>query len=169
MVNGKIGAGKTTVSKLIASKLPAFRISHDEMLVAAYGPEMPTKNFQLRCERMNDLAWEIAAKMTKLGVSVVMEGWGSGALRNQARRELNRIGVAYEFIYVTCPPEQRRQRVLKRNHNLQGENYRTDEAEFDRMNALDEEIREDERFIFCANETPDRDPDLAFLDTVRAR
>lgn len=166
MISGKIGAGKTTVAKLIAQKLPAFRISHDEMLVRAYGTKLPTQDFRLCCERINAMAWETVGKLVALKLSVVMEGWGSPALRADARKEMEHIGVPHHFIYVSCSRNERRRRVRERNNELKGEGYHISDADFDRMDATDEEFSENEGFILCANEIPDRDPDLGFLNVV---
>lgn len=166
MICGKIGAGKTTAAKLMAEQLPAFRISHDEMLVQAYGTELPVADFPLCCKRINCMAWESVEKLVSLGVSVVMEGWGSRELRDSARSETKRIGVRCEFVCVTSSCEERRRRVRNRNHDLKGEGYHISDVEFDRMNGLDEKIGEDEAFIFCANDTSGRGPDLAFLNEI---
>ena len=144
LISGRTGAGKTTISKRLAEELPALRISHDELLVRLYGSQLSGEEFRLACERVNALIFSQIEALSRLNDSVVLEGFGSRAVRNRARQELRKIGVAFEFIYVDCPREVRWQRVQERNKKLQGEGFFISHENFLEMEQLKEEFDQDE-------------------------
>lgn len=151
IISGRTGAGKTTVAKLMARDLSAFRISHDELLISLYGDEFDANAFQECCQRINVVVWKQVAQLSALGVDVVLEGWGSRLLRDQAREELDRLGVRYEFYFVDCPREIRLERVRKRNQRTNGEGMEISYEEFERMECIKEEFDPDEECIMIDN------------------
>ena len=157
LICGGTGAGKTTIAKKMEVDLPAYRISHDEMLLSAYGEKIEKDKFRECCERINRIVWMQVERLSKLGVDIVLEGWGSLSLRDQAREEIERIGIDHEFIYVDCPQEVRFQRVKKRNQKLNGEGYFISEEDFRRMEGTGGKSVRDEKFTRIDNSKHNKD------------
>ncbi len=151
LISGRTGSGKTTISKALAKEKNAYRISHDEWLRIVYGPESTAGDFQSQCERVNHLIWKQVESLTALGVDIILEGWGSRKRRDEARSRLNELGIDYEFIYVECPREERWSRIQKRNASIGLEGFPLSEADFARMEAIDEEFEADERATVIDN------------------
>lgn len=151
LISGRTGAGKTTIAKQLASELNAFRISHDEWLCKTYGNLTEQIDFKACCENVNQLIWSNIEQLSKCGVDVILEGWGTRELRDQARETLDSIGVSYQFIYIDCPREMRWERVKSRNESLTKEGVYIDEENFNRMETLREEFDSDEKHIVIQN------------------
>ena len=81
----------------------------------------------------------------------MIEGFGSRALRDAARVELQQLGIDYEFLYVDCPRELRWQRVQRRNENLNEEGFFISLEDFQRMEAIKEEFDPDEQVRIVDN------------------
>jgi predicted kinase len=133
------------------SDLKAFRISHDEILRTVYGSQIDESDFRLCCERVNRLVWRQVEQACQCKVDVILEGWGTRELRDQARAELNKMGADYEFIYVECAREVRFERVMRRNEALNDEGFFISEEEFNRMEKLREELDDDEEGSVISN------------------
>ena len=149
--SGETGAGKTTLSKRLAKKLAAFRISHDELLSIAYDPEQLAKEHSKCCERANDLAWKMVEKITSLGIDVVLEGWGSRALRDLIRVKAEELNLDVEFYYVSCPQDERLRRIRKRNQQPAADAPYISNEDFFRMKEVDEGFGEGESFTEIKN------------------
>ena len=153
LVSGRTGAGKTTIAKRLEKENSAFRISHDEWLRVAYGEKIEKDRFRECCERLSRLVWQQVERLADVGIDVILEGWGTRKLRDEARRELKRIGVNYQFLFVECPRDMRSQRIRERNRNLGVDGFYISEEDFDRMENLKEEFDEDEEVTLIDNST----------------
>ncbi len=107
--------------------------------------------FRECCDRVNRLIWNQVERMTSFGIDVILEGWGTRDLRDEARRELSRIGLRYQFLLVECPSDIRLERIKERNDNLAGEGGYISGESFNRMEKLKEEFDEDEEFRLIDN------------------
>lgn len=149
--NGRTGAGKTTISTRFAKEIGAFRISHDELLSVAYDQEQLAKEHSKCCERANNLAWRIIERVTTLGIDVVLEGWGTRDLRDQIRKKAEELNLDLEFYFVSCPQEERLKRIRRRNERVDEDAPYISHEDFFRIEAIDEEIGEDEIFTVIEN------------------
>lgn len=154
LMTGNTGAGKSTVSKQMAIDLPAFYLSHDGLLVLAYGDHIESLDFKECCARMDNLIWKQAEQMFRLNIDMVIEGYGSREMRDGVRIEAAKIGFDVKLIWVDCPAEERLRRVRMRNKNLNDEGYLITEEDFYRMEALDGDLGEDESFTRVDNSLP---------------
>jgi predicted kinase len=146
LLSGRTGAGKTTVAKRLEKELPALRLSHDELLQILYGDSLSKENHQEKCHKVNIMVWSLVKSLAPTGTNILVEGWGTRPLRDQARRELDSMGVNYNFIFVDCLQDIRRERIKAQNSNLgEFDTYISDE-DFERMEQLREEFDEDEEF-----------------------
>ena len=151
LISGRTGAGKTTIAKQMQLDLKALRVSHDELLRTVYGDQINESDFKVYCERINSLVWKHVEQALLCEVDVILEGWGTRDLRDQARTQLNRLGANYEFIYVECARDIRFQRVMRRNEVLSNEGFHISEEDFDRMEELREEFDGDEQCTVIKN------------------
>lgn len=154
LICGRTGAGKSTLAKQMEMNLSGFRISHDELLHGAYGEDIRDNEFPVCCERINRIVWQQVERFAALGIDVILEGWGGRALRDQARKELTRIGVDFRFIFVACPADIRLERVKMRNEASGGMGVFISETNFNRMEEIAEEFDPDEKVTIVDNSGP---------------
>ena len=152
-MSGRTGAGKTTVAKRLSEELGAFRFSHDAVLKIICGDE--SENFELACQRVNQLIIGQVSQLLKLEVPIVLEGWGGRRLRDELRCALDEMKADYIFVFVDCPAEIRLQRVLTRNQKRNLEGCTIDEASFHRMEQNEEEFGKDENCVLFDNASND--------------
>ena len=152
LISGRTGAGKTTIAKQMQSDLKAFRVSHDELLVTVYGGQINDSDFKVYCERINQLVWLMVEQAFLCGIDVILEGWGTRDLRDQARSRLTRLGAEHEFIYIECDRDTRFRRVMRRNVALANEGFHISEEHFHRMEELREEFDADEQCTVINNQ-----------------
>jgi len=158
IICGRTGAGKTTLSKKIASELRAFRISHDEWLLTAFGSDIQQADFKTCCERINELIWRQVEQAITCGIDVILEGWGGRELRDQARQVLTQRNIHHQFITIECPKEVRLERVMRRNKSLNDEGFHITEEDFQRMEELEEGFGADEQCIVLHNSVNNSHP-----------
>ena len=144
LITGHTGAGKSTFAKKRAADLPAFYLSHDELLVKAYGDNIGHLDFQDCCQRMDQLIWKQAQQLFDLNIDLVLEGYGTRAMRDDVRRVAEKIGYDFKLIWVDCPAEIRLERVRQRNQHLNGEGYAFTDDEFWEGEQADEGLGSDE-------------------------
>ena len=153
LITGHTGAGKSTICKKMRDSLPAFYLSHDQLLVQAYGNLIDTLDFKWCCDQMDGLIWQQAKQLKVFNVDIVLEGYGVRSLRDGVKTSAEQLGYDYELIWVSCPVDERWRRVQHRNEDLKGEGYFTDEADFYRMEEANEELYEDEVATYIDNST----------------
>ncbi len=154
LIVGHTGAGKSTIAKKLAAELPAFYISHDELLVTAYGDNIEQLDFRDCCERMDSLIWKQAKQLFNLKLDLVLEGFGTKKMRDGVQTEAEKIGYQFKMIWVDCPADIRLQRVLRRNGNLNGEGYFFTEKEFWEIEQANEDLAPDEIADHIDNSAP---------------
>lgn len=154
LIVGHTGAGKSTIAKKMAADLPAFYLSHDELLVKAYGDHINQLDFQDCCKRMNDLIFKQAQRLFDLNVDLVLEGYGTKAMRDSVRQEAAKIGYVFRLIWIECPAELRLERVRQRNKNLNGEGYAFTDEEFWEVEKANEDLDPAEIADYIDNSAP---------------
>ncbi|MEM8860338.1 MAG: ATP-binding protein [Chloroflexota bacterium] len=130
LITGHTGAGKSTIAKKMAADLPAFYLSHDELLVKAYGDNIGHLDFQVCCKRMDQVIWKQAQQLFDLEIDLVLEGYGTRAMRDDVREQAQKIGYTFRLIWIECPADIRFERVRQRNKNLNDEGYAFTDEEF---------------------------------------
>jgi predicted kinase len=110
----------------------------------AYGGLLEKLDFKRCCAQMDALIWKQAKRLYELNIDVVLEGYGTRAMRDRVKVEAAQIGFQYQVIWVECPAEERLSRVRLRNQSLTDEGFFISDTEFYEMEALNENLGEDE-------------------------
>jgi len=120
LIEGPVGAGKSTFSKAMAASHNGVHIPLDEWFAALFSPDRPDGNFVpwyvQRKERLLTLIWSHSRKVLASGRSVVLE---LGLIQQQQRiqfcRKITSDGFSPHIHIIDAPLEVRRERVRRRN------------------------------------------------------
>jgi predicted kinase len=129
---GKIAAGKSTLSKALASKPGTVLISEDHWTSHLFADELKTLEDYGRCSaRLRAAMAPHVVALLKAGISVVLD-FPANTLAN--RRWMHDIaadaGVAHELHYLDVPDEVCKRRLRERNAS--GEHpFQTTDADYD--------------------------------------
>lgn len=136
MVCGKIGAGKSTLTKRLATQPKTVLISEDDWLARLYPNEIHAIADYVRCAgRLREaMAGHIEA-LLRAGTSVVLDfPSNTTGTRSWARGVFERAGTSHRLHYLDVPDEECKARLRARN--LSGEHpFETTDEEFDQITS----------------------------------
>ncbi|MDN8615679.1 AAA family ATPase [Variovorax ginsengisoli] len=136
MVCGKIGAGKSTLTKRLATDPKTVLISEDAWLARLYPNEIQTIADYARCAgRLREAMAAHIETLLAAGTSVVLD-FPSNTIttRAWARGVFERAGAAHCLHYLDIPDEVCKARLRARN--LSGEHpFETTDEEFDQITS----------------------------------
>lgn len=120
LVEGPVGAGKSTFSKSLARDTNGVHIALDEWFVKLFSPDRPAVDFipwyVSRKARLLELIWAHSHGILAVGSDVVLE---LGLIQQKSRIDFCRMVISENFHLVMyeldAPIEVRRARVSKRN------------------------------------------------------
>ena len=119
LIHGFVGNGKTTYAIKLEKALPALRFSIDEWIAALYGQNPPREKFEEYHHRTANLIWSMATRALTLGQDIVLDfGFWSRASREDARKNVEKLGAEVVFYRVTCADEVMRTRVSHRTAQM---------------------------------------------------
>ena len=153
-MSGKMAAGKTTLSRELATREDAVLLVQDDFLAALYPGEILEIPDFVRCSsRLRDaLSSHICALLAK-GVSVVLDFPGNTKKQRAWFRTLfEQAGVAYELHFIDAPDELCKRQLKDRSKHLPVGSPWTTDAEFDAMTAYFEAPATEERFNVIRHE-----------------
>jgi len=136
MVCGKIGAGKSTLTKRLATEPKTVLISEDDWLARLYPNEIRAIADYVRCaSRLREaMAGHLGALLAS-GTSVVLDfPANTVTTRAWARGVFEKAGAAHCVHYLDVPDEVCKARLRARN--LAGEHpFETTDAEFEQITS----------------------------------
>lgn len=120
LIEGPVGAGKSTYAIALAHKTGGVHIALDEWFATLFSPDRPVGDFIpwyiARKDRLLDLIWRHAQRVLASGTDVILE---LGLIQRQGRAEFCRRVQADGFeptLHVLdAPIDVRRERVRRRN------------------------------------------------------
>lgn len=120
LVEGPVGAGKSTYSAGLARRTGAVHIALDEWFTRLFSPDRPSTDvvhwYLQRKTRLVDLIWHHARALSASGTTPILE---LGLIRRQDRADLYRrardAGIDLKVHVLEASRETRRERVARRN------------------------------------------------------
>lgn len=115
---GLPASGKTTFARRLEA-VGAVRLGSDDWMVPLFGHHLPREVFDSRLAVIKDLQWQLAVKILRAGVNVVLEdGFWTRQERQKYRAQAEALGAAVRLIYFDVPESELRRRLANRNANL---------------------------------------------------
>jgi predicted kinase len=120
LVEGPVGAGKSTYSAALVLRTNGVHIALDEWFAALFSPDRPASDvvpwYIQRKERLLALIWSHSRRILASGADVILE---LGLIQRQSRltfgRQIQDEGFDLAVHVLDAPLEVRRERVRRRN------------------------------------------------------
>jgi predicted kinase len=120
LIEGPVGAGKSTFATSLASQTRGVHIALDEWFARLFSPDRPQGNiapwYIERKDRLHDLIWEHSRGILIAGTDVILE---LGLIQRQPRaefcRRIRKDGFEVAVYVLDEPRDIRRERVRRRN------------------------------------------------------
>ena len=120
LIEGPVGAGKSTFSAELAGRTRGVHIALDAWFAKLFSPDRPDKDFVAwyvsRKDRLVEVIWDHSRAILASGSDVILE---LGLIQRQPRMEFCRkvIGEGFSLVMyeLDAPIEVRRARVQRRN------------------------------------------------------
>ncbi len=115
IIQGFLGAGKTTYSKKLAAETGFVRLNADEYCDANFPPEKLAQEWEACFAAAVTQLWRDAEKILATGRSVILDfGFWSRASRDHARAQAQKWNVKCAHHYVTAPDDVLLARIAQR-------------------------------------------------------
>jgi predicted kinase len=120
LIEGPVGAGKSTFAADLARKVSGVHVPLDEWFARLFSPDRPSTDFVSwyveHKRRLLTLIWQHAVALLKAGTSPILElGLIRRADRNDFYNRVEDLGVDLLVYVLDLPREVRRERVRRRN------------------------------------------------------
>ena len=120
LIEGPVGAGKSTFARSLASRTGGVHIALDEWFANLFSPDRPTENFVPwyieRKERLVELIWSHSRQILASEKEVILElGFIQRTPRIEFCRKVRDCGYAPVIHVLNAPINVRRERVQRRN------------------------------------------------------
>ena len=138
MMVGLPGSGKTTEAKKLEQEHKALRLTPDEWQYFLFGHDINELEHDERHTKIEELMWEVAVKVLKLGCDVILDfGFWTRSERDEFRRKAHSFGADSKIHYMNVPNYVIWERLDARNQ-LAGKNavFYVGRKEFDEWSAL---------------------------------
>lgn len=148
IIQGFLGAGKTTYSKNLSQKLNVTRLNADEWCEENFLPEKLSNEWDACFSEAIKTLWKQAEKFLKNKNSVILDfGFWSKESRDYARSRAKELNVEIQHHYVFAPDQILLERIKKRSGAIAENNV----LNFIKIKRSFEEPTEDECAILIEN------------------
>jgi predicted kinase len=151
---GKMAAGKSTLSRVLAEQEQAVLLVQDEWLSHLFPGEILDVPDYLRCSaRLNAALTPLIASLLSKGMSVVLDFPGNTTKQRAWFRQLfEAAGVDHELHFIDAPDDVCKRQLRERSAGLPAGTPWTTEAEFDAITSYFQPPAPDERFNIIRHE-----------------
>lgn len=119
-------SGKTTLAKDIERERGALRLTPDEWMESLFG----TGYDEAKRAAVEAMQWEIAARVLRLGLDVVLDwGFWSHKERDDYRARARALGAEVVVRFLDVPIDELWTRIALRNTDLPPATFHIDEAD----------------------------------------
>lgn len=135
---GLPGSGKTTEAIRLEHEHKALRLTPDEWQYFLFGHDISDPEHDERHTKVEELMWEIAVKVLKSGVDVILDfGFWAKSERDAFRRKARSFGANTQIHYMDVPKDIIWERLSVRNKSA-GKNavFYVGKKEFDGLSAI---------------------------------
>ena len=116
IVQGFLGAGKSTFSKKLSSELNAVHLNPDELVEKLFESKDYEKDFGKCFDRAMDAVWKETIECLNNGTDVILDmGFWHRKDRDYARSIAEKCNADFKHYYISAPDE-----ILKRRISLRG-------------------------------------------------
>lgn len=120
LIEGPVGAGKSTFSKSLATRVGGVHIALDAWFASLFSPDRPHSDpipwYLARKARLIDLIWSHARELLACGVVPILE---LGLVQRQSREDIYQRaraeGMDLTVYLLLASRDVRRERVMRRN------------------------------------------------------
>jgi predicted kinase len=128
LIEGPVGAGKSTFAAQLSLNHQAPLLNLDEWMVTLFSPDRPDDGFMQwymdRKDRCIEQIWRVACELIETGIDVVLEmGLVQVADRESFYSRVDGAGYELHVYLVDAATQVRRQRVRERNRE-QGRTFK---------------------------------------------
>lgn len=112
-------AGKTTLARQLEQTHAALRLTPDEWQTRLFGQDVDEAGHDARHSLIEDMLWDIAARVLTLGVDVILDfGFWARVEREDYRGRAARLGANSEVHFLDVPGALLLERLARRNEQL---------------------------------------------------
>ena len=138
-------SGKTTFARQLASETGALVLTPDVWQTRLCGNDMSDENHDKRHDCVEQIMWEVAAHVLKLGGDVILDfGCWARAERDDFRNRAKALGADFKLHYMDVPEDELFRRLELRNQNPTGDVFVVPRADFEKYIPLFQPPIEDE-------------------------
>ena len=120
LVEGPVGAGKSTFSAALSQKINAPHLNLDSWMVSLFSPDRPSVGviewYVERKARCIEQIWDTALKILNSNCNVILElGMVQRKTRLAMYERIKNAGYKFSVYMLNAPKDERRERVRLRN------------------------------------------------------
>ncbi len=150
IIQGFLGAGKSTFSRQLATQTNALHLNPDDWCMRLFKPEEYESQWEKCFAQTLEILWQKTEEALKSGQDVIFDcGFWNRESRDFAKSQAQKFGADYKHYYIYAPDKILKQRIAQRTGKIAEHNL----AHFDEIKLLFAEPQEDEDAILIKNYT----------------